>query len=273
MRPRGFTLVEMLVAIAVMAVVALLGWRAIDGMQRGRDINRDHAAGLQRLQAATGQWTADLDALIDTGEIRPIDFDGRVLRLTRNDALQSRLDSEGLRVVAWARRDSAGGSRWMRWQSEPVRSREALARAWQAGGDWGRGGQATEGVVDLLPLTDWQIYFHRGGSWTNPQSSIGNETPASASSASTAASAELPAGLPPDLAKAARAAAEAVVNDAVVNDAAPLVSDEAPPAASSRTNASVVPDGVRLVLDLGPGLPQGGRLRIDWVRPTLEAAR
>ncbi len=265
MRARGFTLVEMLVAIAVMAVVALLGWRAIDGMQRGRDINRDHAAGLQRLQAATGQWTADLDAVIDTGEIRPIEFDGRVLRLTRNDALQSRLDSEGLRVVAWARRDSAGGSRWMRWQSEPVRSREALARAWQAGGDWGRGGQATDGVVDLLPLTDWQIYFHRGGSWTNPQSAIGNETPTTAPSTSTAA--ELPAGLPADLANAARAAA------AVVDDAAPAVSDEAPPARSSNTTATAMPDGVRLVLDLGPGLPQGGRLRIDWVRPTLEAGR
>lgn len=243
MRARGFTLVEMLVAIAVMAVVALLGWRTIDGMQRGRDINREHAAGLQRLQAATGQWTADLDALIDTGEIRPIEFDGQVLRLTRNDALQSRLDSEGLRVVAWARRDAAGGSRWMRWQSEPVRSREALARAWQAGGDWGRGGQATDGVVDLLPLTDWQIYFHRGGSWTNPQSSIGNEA---APSAPTAA-------------------------EPVVNDAAPLVSDEAPP--SRTVAAGPVPDGVRLVLDLGPGLPQGGRLRIDWVRPTLEAGR
>lgn len=248
MRARGFTLVEMLVAIAVMAVVALLGWRAIDGMQRGRDINRDHAAGLQRLQAATGQWTADLDAVIDTGEIRPIEFDGRVLRLTRNDALQSRLDSEGLRVVAWARRDSAGGSRWMRWQSEPVRSREALARAWQAGGDWGRGGQATDGVVDLLPLTDWQIYFHRGGSWTNPQSAIGNESGAAA---------------PP-----------VRQDDAVVNDAAPPVSDEAPPpAAPGPATATAMPDGVRLVLDLGPGLPQGGRLRIDWVRPTLEAGR
>lgn len=250
MRARGFTLVEMLVAIAVMAVVALLGWRAIDGMQRGRDINRDHAAGLQRLQAATGQWTADLDALIDTGEIRPIDFDGQVLRLTRNDALQSRLDSEGLRVVAWARRDGLGGSRWMRWQSEPLRSREALARAWQAGGDWGRGGQASEGVVDLLPLTDWQIYFHRGGSWTNPQSAIGN----------VAAAAPPAARTPPR-------------DDAVVNDAAPPVSDEAPPARASSAPASATPDGVRLVLDLGPGLPQGGRLRIDWVRPTLEAGR
>lgn len=244
MRMRGFTLVEMLVAVAVMALVALLGWRAIDGMQRGRDINRDHAAGLQRLQAATGQWQADLDALIDTGEIRPIDFDGQVLRLTRNDALQTRLDSAGLRVVAWARRDGANGARWMRWQSEPLRSREALARAWQAGGDWGRGGQAAEGVVDLLPLTDWQIYFHRGGSWTNPQSAIGNE------------------------AAAGDAAAQAVVDDSV-----PQVSDEVPAAPAGSRAGSAVPDGVRLVLDLGPGLPQGGRLRIDWVRPTLEAGR
>lgn len=254
MRARGFTLVEMLVAVAVMAVVALLGWRAIDGMQRGREINREHAAGLQRLQAATGQWTADLDALIDTGEVRPIEFDGQVLRLTRNDSLQTRLDSAGLRVVAWARRDAAGASRWMRWQSEALRSREALARAWQAAGDWGRGGQASDGVVDLLPLTDWQIYFHRGGSWTNPQSSIGNE-PAARSAEPAPAQPATPAPT------------------AVVDDSVPMVSDEAPPPQAGTRPASAMPDGVRLVLDLGPGLPQGGRLRINWVRPSLEAGR
>jgi general secretion pathway protein J len=36
-RARGFTLIEMLVAIALLAVIALLSWRGLDSTIRGRD--------------------------------------------------------------------------------------------------------------------------------------------------------------------------------------------------------------------------------------------
>jgi general secretion pathway protein J len=34
--PRGFTLIELLVAITILAIVAVLGWRGLDGIVRAR---------------------------------------------------------------------------------------------------------------------------------------------------------------------------------------------------------------------------------------------
>ena len=39
------------------------------------------------------------------------------------------------------------------------------------------------------------------------------------------------------------------------------------------TQATTVPDGIRLVLELPPGQPVNGRLTMDWVRPTLGGDR
>ena len=108
-RPKGFTLIELLVAIAVMAMLALLSWRSIDGMSRTQTITQERSDGLLRLQSAVGQWIADLDAVLDTGEVTPVDFNGQTLRLTRRDSAESGLDSRGVRVVAWALLPSASG--------------------------------------------------------------------------------------------------------------------------------------------------------------------
>ncbi|MDO5087964.1 MAG: prepilin-type N-terminal cleavage/methylation domain-containing protein [Comamonadaceae bacterium] len=109
---RGFTLVEVLVALTIMAVMAGLSWRAIDGMARAQAHTRQHADGVLALQAGLAQWRADLDALAiwrqapalpppqqrvpppgtppgqapdaaATLAARSLAWDGRVLRLTR----------------------------------------------------------------------------------------------------------------------------------------------------------------------------------------------
>ena len=68
-RSRGFTLIELLVAISVMALLAVLSWRSIDGMTRTQTLTQQRADQLLRLQAALGQWGADLDAITDTQEV------------------------------------------------------------------------------------------------------------------------------------------------------------------------------------------------------------
>ena len=98
---RGFTLIELLVAISVMALLAVLSWRSIDGMTRTQTLTQQRADQLLRLQAAVGQWGSDLDAITDTQEVDPLDYDGRLLRLTRRDSGETGLDSAGVRVVAW----------------------------------------------------------------------------------------------------------------------------------------------------------------------------
>ncbi|WP_372659212.1 type II secretion system protein J [Hydrogenophaga sp.] len=196
-RGRGFTLIELLVAIAIMSLLALLSWRSIDGMSRTRNQTQERADALLRLQSSLGQWTADLDAIVDTGEVSPLDFDGRLLRLTRRDSTESGLTSPGMRVVAWARLprtgngdsadQTAGAFAWARWQSEPFTQRNELARAWQRASEWG-GGASPAGsgsAIQLVGIDQWQLFYHRGDTWGNPLSSVGSESVGGVVSASS----------------------------------------------------------------------------------------
>lgn len=195
-RSQGFTLVELLVAIAVMSMLALLSWRAIDGMTRTQTLTQERSDGLLRLQSALGQWIADLDAVLDTGEVTPVDFNGQTLRITRRDSAETGLDSPGVRVVAWALRPTAAGGQWSRWQSGPLRQRDELARAWQRAADWGRGASGTalagaDSSLAVIGVDRWQLFFHRGETWGNPLSSVGTE----AAGGSTPASNSMPNGV------------------------------------------------------------------------------
>jgi general secretion pathway protein J len=176
----GFTLIELLVAIVVMSMLALLSWRSIDGMTRTQALTQQRSDDLLRMQAALGQWNADLDAVLDTGEVSALEFDGLVLRMTRRDASESGLNSPGMRVVAWSLLPGPGGARhWSRWQSGTIQRRDQLARAWQRASEWGREAQNSQNAagddssVALMPVARWQLFYHRGETWGNPQSSMG----------------------------------------------------------------------------------------------------
>lgn len=181
----GFTLIELLVALAVMAMLAMLSWRALDSMNRAQTFTQSRADQVLRLQAALGQWRADLDALVDTGEVDALSFDGRVLRMTRRDSTEGSAQSPGLRVVAWTQMDAPLGEavvpHWQRWQSPPLRQRNELARAWTRAQQWGLGEKLGEGAdpgdssLALVPIDQWQLLYHRGSTWGNPLSSTGNE--------------------------------------------------------------------------------------------------
>ena len=55
----GFTLVELLVAIAVMALLAIVSWRGLDGMVRAQQITRERADAVLELQTVLAQWGTD----------------------------------------------------------------------------------------------------------------------------------------------------------------------------------------------------------------------
>ena len=227
----GFTLVEVLVALAILAVMAALTWRGIDGIVRAQDATRQHTDQVLALQAGLAQWRADLDAMMvwptatpapvvnptpqptatPAPMLRSLAWDGRVLRITRTtvDA------AAGLRVVAWARRPADG--QWLRWQSPPVQSQRSWQAAWDGAARWAEAGAAADTgnpnaqAVVVATALDWQLHYFRGNAWTNPLSSP----------------------------------------------------------AQVGGNTQGLPDAVRLLLTLAPGQAIQGPITLDWVRPDL----
>ena len=169
---RGFTLIELLVALSIMAVMAVLSWRGLDGMTRTQAQVRQHSDEVLTLQAALAQWGADLDALARQPGVATLDWDGRALRVVRRNAAQP---GEGLTVVAWSRRSIAGVGQWLRWQSPPVATRGELQLAWQKAAQWAQNPSDEDRLreVQIVPLDQWQIFYYRGGAWSNPLSSEG----------------------------------------------------------------------------------------------------
>jgi general secretion pathway protein J len=185
-RTSGFTLVEVLVALAVMAVMAAMAWRGIDGMARSQEATQRVTDDTLTLQAGLTQWRADLDAMMswptESGALpagpagsRALAWDGSVLRITR---MLTDAPAAGLRVVAWTRR--SGDGQWLRWQSAPVRTQAGWIAAWNEAGRWGQsaslqGGspQAAPGgqAVAIAALQDWRLLYFRNNAWTNPLSS------------------------------------------------------------------------------------------------------
>ncbi|MCC2634184.1 MAG: prepilin-type N-terminal cleavage/methylation protein [Ramlibacter sp.] len=165
-RARGFTLVELLVSLFAMALLAGLSWRGLDGMMRARQITEARADEVLALQTGLAQWTADLDAIEEYPPARALEWNGRVLRLTRRSSLSP---TDGVRVVGWARREG----RWLRWESPPVLLRGDLDTAWQQADLWAQNpsDEMRAREVAITPMMDWQIFFYRGNSWTNPLSS------------------------------------------------------------------------------------------------------
>jgi len=172
-RERGFTLVELLVALFALAILAGLSWRGLDGMVRSREVTEKRADEVLTLQTGLAQWAADLEAIEEFAPSPALEWNGRVLRLTRRSSLAP---VDGIRVVGWTRRDG----RWLRWQSPPVFTRGDLDTAWQQADLWSQNASDAlrQQEVAIAPLEDWQIFFFRGNAWTNPQSSAAGQTAA-----------------------------------------------------------------------------------------------
>jgi general secretion pathway protein J len=115
---RGFTLVEVLVALFIMAVLAMMAWRGIDALVRSRDGAQGSADQILVLSTAVSQWEQDLAQLQRTPGVPALKFDGAALRLTRRA-------KDGMVLVVWMMQ----GDTLYRWAS-PATSRVAELQEW-----------------------------------------------------------------------------------------------------------------------------------------------
>lgn len=166
LKVEGFTLIELMVAIAAMALLALMSWRGVEGMARAQAQTRERGDAVLTLQTSLSQWNADLDAMATLPLTRPIDWNGRSLRITRSvsDGVQA-----VVQVVAWTQRgDAAGMPRWYRWQSPALQTRGEWQQAWERADAWAQnGGDAGRGAeVALVPLQTWQLFYFRNDLWS-----------------------------------------------------------------------------------------------------------
>ena len=226
---RGFTLVEVLVAMTIMAVIAAIGWQGVSGMARAREYGTSVTERTLRLAALVNQFELDLQAVYDSTQVPGLQFDGASLRLARRS-------DGGVQVVVWSLREGV----WQRWAGAPTTRQQDLAQAWLASQQL----QGREpGQLRLLDgVTDWQVQFFRGQGWSNAQSSgdlLAAATPARPASAATAASAASAAG----------------------GAGAPA---DNPPAAAVRQRTQL-PTGVRLLV----GLPEGRLTRDVLMPPQM----
>ena len=155
---RGFTLVEVLVSLLIMAILATMAWQGLDGIMRSRDVAQGGTERILRLQSVIAQWEADLNAAADTDALpQPLQFNGAAL-------LFARRSEQGMQLVVWALR----GQAWQRWVSPATLRTADLTEHWMRAQQLL--GNEPNQLGALSGVLAWRLYCYRGNAWSNCQS-------------------------------------------------------------------------------------------------------
>lgn len=157
---RGFTLVEVLVALFVLALMAAMAWQGVSVVMRSREVASARMDELLRLQSVLRQWEVDLRQVVDTQVVPALSFDGANLRLTRRQGNE-------VELVTWSLR----GQRLVRWSAAPAHDVEALQEAYMRSHQLL--GSEPQTLAALDGISELQLYFfdRSSNAWRNAQSS------------------------------------------------------------------------------------------------------
>lgn len=166
----GFTLIEVLVSLLILAVLAATAWKGMDGISTARQVADGNLKQTLRLQSVMTQMESDMGQVMDTMIVSGMQFDGAHLRLTRRSA-------EGVQVVVWY----IQRGRLLRWASPVTYKFGELQKYWMS--SYQLRGKEPGTLTALKGVAQWQVYCFRSGAMSNCQST-GNI--ASSGSGSTA---------------------------------------------------------------------------------------
>jgi general secretion pathway protein J len=160
-RRAGFTLVELLVAIGILALVAVLGWRGLDGIVRARVSLTRQMEQTRGMQLAFAQLQSDAEHLAETELLHGRqNLEGGADRLTLVRTVFEENQPARLQVVAYRVRDGV----LTRHESAATRDLIGLDTLWRAAlGQGVGGGVALQAEVESMTLRLW-----REGAWRAP---------------------------------------------------------------------------------------------------------
>jgi len=174
---RGFTLIEVLVALVILSVMAATAFKGMDAISRAREIAEGQLKRTLRLQSVMTQWDADMASVIDVPTLSRGSIQGQRAFLFNGSYLRfARQTPTGAQVVAWSLRDG----RLERWAGTPVNSVGDLDAQWRMAEQLKGSEPGT--LTALKGVSQWQVYFCIGAAgqgcvWANSQSTGNNMLP------------------------------------------------------------------------------------------------
>jgi general secretion pathway protein J len=162
---RGFTLIELLVAITVLAIVAVLGWRGLDGIVRSREQLTQNMEKTRGTQLTFAQMQSDLEQMADKTLLRErqnmLAESGRLLFV--RTAMVENAPSQ-LQVVSYVIRDGV----LSRSESQGARDLVQLDALWKAALEQS-GRQASVALQAGVSNMEFRVW--EGGGWKQPDNS------------------------------------------------------------------------------------------------------
>ena len=168
-RHAGFTLVELLVAIGILAMVAVLGWRGLDGIVRARVALTQEMETTRGMQLAFAQMQNDCENAAGSELMRgqpSLLWDADRLTLVRKVYVEhepSRLQVISYRVV---------NGQLIRRESPGTRDLNQVGQLWQALASDAPAENAPS-VVLQVGVTAMQVQGWQNNAWRNEPTAVG----------------------------------------------------------------------------------------------------